>query len=229
MELKKTSESTINQASIDKPLLREIAYQKLLDAIQVGEYKPGESLNEIRLSEKLQISRTPVRAALHQLVLEGLVKNIPNRAMTVAEPTVQDVMNALHIRSLIDPEIARLVAGAASDSDVHKLETIVTELGTAAAEDDRTRWSRVDTAFHETMTEACPNQLLGQLGLQMRNRMHLVAIDKQTSNERLIACTEEHAVVVEAIAARDADQAKETMLVHIQRLRESFFARFSHV
>lgn len=56
---------------------------QLEDAILNGSYKEGDSLNELRLSKSLGVSRTPVREALMQLELEGLVKNIPNKGAVV--------------------------------------------------------------------------------------------------------------------------------------------------
>lgn len=228
-ELKKLASKQANVKNTDKPLLREVAYRKLKNAIQDGDLQSGEPLYEIHLSEMLQISRTPVREALQQLVLEGLVKNMPNRAMTVAAPSMEELLNVLHIRSLIDPEIVRLVAGAVTNQVIEALQKIIGRMQQAAADKDRIAWGQADTLFHETLSEACPNAILGQFGLQMRNRIQLVATDTQTTSKRLIECTQEHALVVDAIAKRDAEGAKAAMQQHIQCLRESFFQRLMHM
>lgn len=212
----------------DRQLLREVAYDRLKNAIRTGELQPGEPLYELHLSELLQISRTPVREALQQLVFEGLVKNMPNRAMTVASLSMQEVLNVLHVRSLIEPEIVRLVAESAAKEAVDRLTEAIEAMEKAAEIDDRVAWSRSDTLFHETLSDACPNALLGQLGLQMRDRMHLVAIDVQTPSKRLKVCTEEHHDILDAIAQQDGERAKEAMQRHIQNLRESFFRRLTH-
>ena len=64
--------------------LRIQVFNTLEDAILNGSYKEGDSLNELRLSKSLGVSRTPVREALMQLELEGLVKNIHNKGAVVA-------------------------------------------------------------------------------------------------------------------------------------------------
>ena len=89
-------------------LRREIAYERLKDALQHGDLEPGEVLSETRLSLALGISRTPVREALHQLAQEGLVQVIPGRAVTVAAPSVRSVLNVVHMRLLLEPELVRL-------------------------------------------------------------------------------------------------------------------------
>ncbi len=228
-ELTKPAPTKGHKNGMERPLLREVAYERLKSAIQVGELQPGEPLSELRLSELLKISRTPVREALQLLVQEGLVRNLPNRAMTVAAPSMQEILNVLHIRYLIDPEIARLVAESATKETIEVLQQSVEDLVEAARVEDRVRWSKADTLYHETLSNVCPNILLGQLGLQMRNRTHLVAVDVQTTPARLEACSMEHQNVVDAIAQRDGKTAQEAMRQHIHHLRESFFRRLTHV
>src|SRR5690349_3926729 len=89
---------------------REVAYERLKDALQHAGLEPGEPLSEVKLSKLLGISRTPVREALHQLAQEGMVQVIPGRAVTVASRSLKDVLDVVHMRSLLEPELARLVA-----------------------------------------------------------------------------------------------------------------------
>jgi len=207
------------------PLLRDIAYERLKDAIRDGRLQPGEPLSETRLSEELQISRTPVREALQRLAQEGLVQIQPNRAVMVASLSMQEVLNILHVRSILEPEIARLVAESVTPQTVEALRSCVSTMESAARRGDRPAWSKADTVFHETLAEVCPNSLLGQLGLQMRNRMQFLATDSQTTPARLNACTEEHQAIVEAIASGDPEAAQRAMQDHLQKLRDSFFMR----
>ena len=78
--------------------LRIQVFNTLEDAILNGSYKEGDSLNELRLSKSLGVSRTPVREALMQLELEGLVKNIPNKGAVVVGISEQDVEDIYEIR-----------------------------------------------------------------------------------------------------------------------------------
>lgn len=209
-----------------QPLLREIAYTRIKEAIRAGELAPGQPLSEARLSEAFQISRTPVREALQKLAQEGLVQIHANRTVTVAALSLQEVLNILHLRSILEPELARLVAGSAPSPEVIRtLRESVRAMERAALEGDRPAWSRADDLLHETLCAACPNELLGQMALQMRNRMQLLATDAQTTAARLIACTAEHQAVVEAIASGDGQRAQAAAREHIRVLRESFFQR----
>jgi DNA-binding GntR family transcriptional regulator len=187
----------------DSRLLRQVAYDRLRDAIRHADLEPGEPLSETRISKALGLSRTPVREALQQLAQEGLVQIIPGRAITVASPSTQEVL-----------EVA-----------VEILQHSLKEMEQAATTGERSAWSKADTLFHETLSNFCPNRLLGQLVLQARNRVHSTTIDDQTSDSRILECTAEHRQVVEAIVARDPLTAEQLMREHIRQLRHSMFKR----
>src|SRR4029079_15673459 len=70
-------------------LLRDVAYERLQDALQNAGLSPGDVLSEPRLSKALKISRTPLREALQKLANERVVHVIPGRALTVAAPSIK--------------------------------------------------------------------------------------------------------------------------------------------
>jgi DNA-binding GntR family transcriptional regulator len=207
--------------------LRDAAYVRLKNAIQHQELQPGQALSETHLSKILGISRTPVREAIHQLVQEGLLQVIPGRAVTVAAPSVQGILNIIHIRSLLEPEVARLLAESPTPEVVAALRETLTKMQQAAEQGDRAAWSRADATWHEILAKACPNSLLGELTLQMRNRTHGLSVDTQTTSTRILDCTVEHRRVVDGIAAQDPQAAEQAMRQHIQELRESMFRRLA--
>ncbi len=209
-------------------LLREVAYERIKDAIRHADLQPGEPLPESRLSRLLGISRTPVREALQQLAQEGLVQIIPGRVVTVAAQSVQEVLNVVHMRSLLEPELVRLAAESISEEALKHLWQALLDMETAIDNDDKEGWSLADTHYHETLGKACPNDLLSEMTIQMRNRVHyLASVDSQTNPARLAACTREHREIVEAIAARDSESAEKAMRQHINKLRQSLFNRLS--
>lgn len=81
-----------------KPL-REVVFNTLREAIISGELKPGERLMEVKLAEKMGVSRTPVREAIRKLELEGLVNMLPRKGAHVAELSAKDIMDVLEVRA----------------------------------------------------------------------------------------------------------------------------------
>ena len=218
-----------DQLVVDPPrLLSEITYERIKDAIRNADLVPGQTLSESKLSKRLGISRTPVREALQQLAQEGLVQIIPGRAVTVASLSVQEVLNVVHVRSILEPEIARLAAASISPDDLEKLSIIIQNMEEAIENKDRTTWSKADSRFHEILSASCPNNLLGEMVIQVRNRISYLSTDSQTNYNRMLACTQEHRRVADAIVAGDPQAAEEAMRDHIEKLRESFFSRLTH-
>jgi DNA-binding GntR family transcriptional regulator len=92
-----------NYESNDSRLLREVAYERLKDAVRHANLQPGEPLSENRISKILGISRTPVREALQILAQEGLVEIVPGRGITVASRSIRQILDVLHIRHSLQP------------------------------------------------------------------------------------------------------------------------------
>ncbi len=209
-------------------LLRDVAYERIKDAIRHGALQPGVLLSETRLSQLLGISRTPVREALQNLAQEGLVQIIPGRAITVTAPSIDDALNAIQVRSILEPAVVRLSTDAIQPAQLDKLWQALQVMEEAVQRGDRAAWTNADTQYHEIISAACPNQLLGGLSLQIRNRMSYVAIDTKTSPERLAECTAEHRLILERMTERNAPGAEQAMRDHIKALWESTFRRFQH-
>ena len=228
-KLKDINSSKDDQFAAETPrLLSEITYERIKEAIRNADLEPGQPLSETKLSKMLGISRTPVREAIHQLAQEGLVQIIPGRAITVASLSVQEVMNAVHVRSILEPEVARLTAASISPGDLENLWAVIQEMGETIEKGDRASWAKADNEFHEILGASCPNKLLGDMVVQVRNRISYLSTDNQTNHNRMLACTQEHRIIVEAIAAGDSQVAEKAMRDHINELRDSFFRRLSH-
>lgn len=208
----------------DSLLLREIAYERLKDAIRNANLPPGEPLSENRLSKVLGISRTPVREALQKLSQEGLVEIIPGRAVRIANRSFKDVVDVLYIRILLEPGMMRLVAENISNEQIDLLWNCIVHMEGAVENKDRSGWARADTVWHETISDACPNQLLGEMALQMRNRIHQYAnVENELKIQQLKNGTAEHREITKAVASHDGEKAEQIMRDHLVSLRENLF------
>jgi DNA-binding GntR family transcriptional regulator len=211
----------------DSRLLRDIAYERIQEAIKSTHLQPGDPLSETRLSRALGISRTPIREALQQLAKEGLLQIIPGRAITVAAPSMQEVLDALHVRELLEPEVVRLAAEALPAPARERLQQLTAEMERTSGVGDRPGWSKADIQWHEVLTDHCPNRLLGQMVLEARNRIYIKAADEHVTDQYLIEGTMEHKQIVEAIMAGDGEKAEQLMLDHIRSVRENMFKRLA--
>ncbi|HOA79529.1 MAG TPA: GntR family transcriptional regulator, partial [Defluviitaleaceae bacterium] len=112
----------------DKYSLQGRVFHKIREDILNGKYKSGDSIKEVVVSKELGVSRTPVREALKQLELEGLVISIPNKGTVVAGITEQDIIDIYAIRSLIEGLAARWAAIRISEEQLKQLEEIINDI-----------------------------------------------------------------------------------------------------
>jgi DNA-binding GntR family transcriptional regulator len=215
----------MDQDESDSRLLRQVAYERLQDAIRHADLEPGDPLSETRISKALGISRTPVREALQQLAQEGLVQIIPGRAITVSAPSMSEILDAIHVRELLEPEVVRLAAAGLPEQAKDMLLRFTEEMEQAARRGDRSGWSKADIKWHEILSNHCPNRLLGQLDLQARSRMHNIGAEDHVADQYLIDGTLEHKQVLDAILVGDGEAAERLMREHIRQMRENMFRR----
>ena len=211
----------------EEALLSDVAYNRLLDALRHGGFKPGDNLSTNRISQLLGISRTPVSHAVRRLAQEGIIQIIPGHSISVAAPSFQEALDSVDVRMLLEPSQAALVAGKLPPEAQATLLKTLDLMEQAAREDDRGAWSRADTVYHEILFTYCPNGYLGELVMQSRNRVLRTVTDQYTSQQYIIDGTAEHRHIAEAIIAGDSQRAEALMLAHIQNVRKNMLRRFS--
>ena len=210
----------------DLRFLHHIAYERLKSALKSTPTQPGDLLSEIRISKALGISRTPVREAIRDLAQDGLLEVIPGRAIVIASPSIQDVVDALHIRELLEPVMISIVAEGLPVEARKLLQETTERMEQAAQAGDRSAWSKADTLWHELLGEHCPNQLLGKLVLQARNRVVGIIFQDYYNPQYLIDGTAEHRAIVDAIVAKDSSTAENLMSEHIKEVRRNMFMQY---
>jgi len=112
----KESEETVTASSKTKVL-----YQQVRDKIVSGKIKPGAILTESGLSDEYGVSKAPAREALVLLGHEGLIESMPRTGHVVATFTVQDVLEAFHLRSILEVEAAGLAAERITEEGIAAL------------------------------------------------------------------------------------------------------------
>ena len=210
----------------DTRLLHQAAYERLKKAVKLAGLQPGALLSEGRIAKALGISRTPVREAIRRLAQEGLLQVIPGRAIAVAAPSIQDVLDALHIRELLEPELIRLAAEGLPKEARELLQETSEKMEQAAQAGDRLAWSKADTVWHETLSNYCPNKLLGKLVLQARNRVVGIIFQDYYHTPYLLQGTQEHRAIVDAILTDNSKTAETLMRKHIHEARHEMFKQY---
>jgi len=217
---------------------RDVALDKLRSLLADGGYPPGARLPPERdLCGMLGISRSGLREAFEVLESEGAVwRHVGKGTYVGARPietsrdlaTIRAMTNPadiMEVRLLVEPGIARMAALRASESEIAEMRRCVQKLVQATEAEVLERW---DSKLHATIAHCVRNKLLmalfdafnaardetawGQLG-----RKALTASRRQIY-------TRQHAAIVEAIAAHDADAAEHAMREHLETLRANLLS-----
>lgn len=186
----------------------------LRDAIVAGIYSPGQRLVEEDLALELEVSRGPIREALHLLAIEGFVEIEPRRGAKVAIFTRKQADDLFVMRLTLEGLVARLAAERRTDDQLRTLLEVC-EQGRSAANAQRTEdLPSLNTAFHEALADAADNTLLAEQ-LSTMSTMIQWAYAKRI-RERLGDSWNEHRAIVDAVAARDAVAAEAAAQRHVQ-------------
>jgi DNA-binding GntR family transcriptional regulator len=203
---------------------KDKAYAALKRAIsQMDLYNSPDPirLDERELSERLGVSRTPIREAIAMLEREGFVKTMPRRGIHVVRKTKREIIEMIHAWAALESMAARLIARDASNGGIAELRALFDSFTDAHAAADRIEeYSAANVAFHQGLIRLSGSQLLVDLTDNLF--LHVRAIRHRTifEHDRARRSIEEHMGIIEALEARDVELAERLAREHTLRLGE---------
>lgn len=205
--------------------LRDVVFKTLRQAILTGELKPGERLMEIHLANKLGVSRTPIREAIRQLELEGLVIMVPRKGAQVASITEKSLTDVLEVRLALEKLAVELACKRISYEQKEFLREKLIEFEELAGTDDLSNVARADVAFHDAIFSATGNMRLGQMVNNLAEQMYRYRfeyIKDKSGHKKLVA---EHRQIFDAIIKGDTEAATREISTHIKNQEASIITR----
>lgn len=195
--------------------LAESLKTKIEREILLFNFKPGDKLDEVRLSEKYGSSRTPVREALRLLAAEGLVTIRPHRGAIVSGFSVTELIEMFEMMAIYEGVCARLAARNSSPKDIALMREAQDQCGLHAEADDYENYCIANTQFHERVYFASRNSHLIRQTVTTRNRIASYRRFQLRRHNRLKESFSEHVDILEAIANGDSQAADRLMYEHI--------------
>ncbi|MFB9903645.1 GntR family transcriptional regulator [Allokutzneria oryzae] len=206
---------------VERPApLRQVVYEALMDLIVNRTLAPGQHLVEVELAEYLGVSRQPVREALQRLHNEGWVDLRPAQGAFVHQPTDEEADQLLSVRAVLEAHSARLAAERVTPQDVERLWELHRDGVDALAAEDVDRLVTANASLHAFITHLSGNAVLAELiGLvERRVRWYYTPIAQPRGHD----AWNEHAELIESLAANDADTAARLMTEHTERTRRTY-------
>ena len=196
--------------------LHSRVFNQIRNDILNGVYEPGDNLIETKLSEEMGVSRTPVREALRQLELEGLVQSVPNKGVTVKGVSEQDIQDIYTIRMLIEGLAARWAAEKITPSELEELKEAVELEEFYTKKNDYGHLLKFDTRFHDIIFRASKSMPLMHTLSTFHHYVQKARKLSMSSPRRAEEVLEEHKAILQAIIERDADKAERLTTEHVR-------------
>ena len=195
--------------------LRDVVFQTLRQAILKGELQPGERLMEIKLAERLGVSRTPIREAIRKLELEGLVVMIPRKGAAVANITEKDTKDVLEVRRTLEMFAVEVACERITEEQLTELKKAAKAFESSKGSMDLIRIAETDMNFHEIIYEATHNERLVQMLNNLRENMYRYRIEYLKDPNYYDSLVREHQEILDAIEKRNKERAGICMRAHI--------------
>lgn len=200
--------------------LRRHAYEALKGMILSGAFHPGERLSEVRLAQRIGVSRTPLREALMLLEAEGLVIGRQNSGYSVVHFDPEAIRNLLVAREGLDAYVAEVACRTASDADIARLKAVMAEIEEIDRLDDEARQParelELGLEVHEVIVAATGNPVLQDMTRRLYEQLRAALWLEVLWIDSWDDSVEQHREIIEAVLARDAPRAVEAAREHIR-------------
>lgn len=207
--------------------LTEKAAEAIRGMIVRGDFLLGEALSEITLANRLGVSKTPVREALLQLKLEGLVEILPRRGSFVFQMNVDQVTQLSHMRRIL--EDAGLVAAMAVNRKrlVDDLAQISAKMADAIDAEDPERYVALDEQFHHAIVNRAGNEYLADAYSHISFRIQALRNRLARDPSINVRSLGEHREFVGLVEARDVEAARLLLNRHIRTTERQYIAELT--
>lgn len=202
-------------------------FEAIEQAILDGTYAAGDSMTELGLSAQLGVSRTPIREALRQLELEGLVQTVPNKGTVVVGISQKDIEDIYTIRMSIEGLACEWAAQKISAPELKKLKEIIELQEFYAQKNEILQVWQLDRRFHEMIYDASRSRPLKHTLTNFHNYIQKARELSFKSGGRTALSVKEHRDIYEAVAQHDGEKARVLTQQHIANARENFLHHIS--
>lgn len=200
----------------DSYSLRGRVFTRLREDILTGRYKENDELKEVNIGKDLGVSRTPVREALRQLELEGLVRIIPNKGAYVTGISDQDIEDIFVIRSYLEGLCAAWACKNISKEQLESLEEIIFLARFHVEKEHFEQVVELDNRFHQLLYAASGSRILSHVLNDYHHYAQRARVVNLSETERAKQSISEHENIVAAIKKKDAAAAEKYAHEHIE-------------
>jgi phosphonate utilization transcriptional regulator len=199
--------------------LASAAQQEIERMILAGEIVPGAKLAEAWLSERLGISRGPIREAFRMLEEAGLVRE-KNRGVFVRTIPLEEAVEIYDLRAVMDELVGRRLATGISAEQMRRVKLVADQMDQAVRTDDADAYHRLNLQFHDLLLDFAGNQKMAAIYRKLVKELALFRRRNLAHHAVLPQSAAEHRQILKAIASGDPEVAARAMFMHVTESKE---------
>lgn len=187
----------------------------LLEDISAGTIPPGTRLDEVKLTERFGVSRTPIREALTRLTAQGILVPGEKRGVQVAEYTREQLAQMFESMHEIEAACARIASQRLTLLSRAEIQAAQTACVAAAQKGELKEYLRANEAFHQAIYRATGNPYMAEIASEFRSRTGPFRAKKFATREDMVMSAESHQELIDGIFSEDSKAASEGMRAHM--------------
>lgn len=191
-------------------------YAELQEDILTGKLRPGEKLTEQKICNEYKVSRIPVREALHQLEMDGLIEKIPNRGAFVLGLSVQDIQDMQVLRAAYEIQAVRWAIERITEEERSEMDETFEFMEFYTMKNDINKMQSINAAFHQIIYAATHNRMLQQQLTNYQTYLKYCNPSNFYVPDYLSVVLEEHRAIYNAFIAGDVEGGALAMAEHME-------------
>lgn len=196
--------------------------EKLEHMIVTGHFADGERLDEVKLSENFEVSRTPLREAFQSLSASGLVELIPHRGAFIRHPSFVELVEMFDVMAELEAACGMRAVRRITDQQLEDIQKTILDCEKALKSEDGDEYYRANEMFHHLIYEASGNSFLAGQAAQLHRRLKPFRRMQLRARGRLPQSMHEHHQIVTAIKSGNAEEVASALRAHVAIQGEKF-------
>lgn len=203
----------------EKEKLTNQVYQDLKHKIINNEILPNTYLDEKKVCETFGVSRTPVREALSKLEWEGLVISIPQRGVTVADLSLQTIIELIQIRKVMEPSLLKPYLHCYNREVLMDFRSRTER---ALQEQNYDLLRMLDYDFHKYLYEACNKRHVTKLLSYVSDQFQRIRTQEFYLKQRSISGANGHIEIIDALLNEEFDRVPNLLYEHVRKAEQTY-------
>jgi DNA-binding GntR family transcriptional regulator len=202
--------------TVKRKTVVDLTVEELRKRILRGEYAEGSALRQDALATDLGVSRIPVREALRQLEVEGLVTFSPHAGAVVSTLSLDEIAELFELRAMLEADLMRRAVPGLTSDDLDRAKTILEAYDHAFVTGQVSEWGALNWEFHATLLSAANRQRTLNLLSMLHNQGDVYTRMQLALTHGESRASQEHAAILRAAAQRDAALASQLLKTHVE-------------